>query len=132
MPGITVATPGTDKQKRNASCTAVLPAFFRDRCAPYAIMQTLRFCKPLRVFEKFTVESEIVYLDEEYTYIKHAIHRGDTLVCYGLIKYLISGKHGRVSCRKFYGAAGDKFIGAKAPDYIAASDALANGLFAAI
>lgn len=95
-----------------------LRLIFREGCAPFTQIQTIRFSKPLRLFQKFTVTTEVVHLDEEFTYNRHAIYSNGNLICYGLIKYVLIGKNGRISSERLYGERFAQFKNQKVPDYI--------------
>lgn len=65
---------------------------------PIVANVTMTFIKPLKVFDKIRVVSEVTHWDEKYFYSTHTIYKGDIEVSAGTSKSLVvSKKHGRIT-----------------------------------
>ena len=70
----------------------------KNRWIPVVSGVTMKFIKPLRVFDRIRIVSEVSHWDEKYFYSNHMIYRGDVLVSEGTSKALVvSRRSGRLS-----------------------------------
>lgn len=56
----------------------------------------VHFLKPLNPFNKFRLESKVIYWDEKWIYLEQQIYKKDQLVATALLKALFMGKEGKI------------------------------------
>ncbi len=54
---------------------------------------TMKFIKPLRVFDRITIRSHVTHWDDKYFYSTHAIFRRDVLVSEGTSRSLVVSRN---------------------------------------
>jgi acyl-CoA thioesterase FadM len=68
----------------------------REKWLPLTAAQTLRYKRPLRRFERFTLKSRVVCWDERWFFISHVFEREGKLVAAGLVRGCFRAKEGVV------------------------------------
>ena len=72
--------------------------FARDkRWLPLVASQTVRYVRPLRRFQRFTLKSHLTAWDDKWFFIEHKIERNAQLMAFALVKCGFRGPEGVVS-----------------------------------
>jgi YbgC/YbaW family acyl-CoA thioester hydrolase len=61
----------------------------RKKWIPVVGSVTMKFIKPLYLFDRITIKSEVTHWDEKYFYSTHAIYRKEVLVSEGTSRSLV-------------------------------------------
>lgn len=64
---------------------------------PLVAAQTVRYVKPLKRFQRFTLKSRLAAWDEKWFFIEHKIERNGQLMVFALAKCCFRGPNGVVS-----------------------------------
>ena len=61
---------------------------------PVVTSETLRFRKSLKLFQAFTIRTQLIYWDEKYFYLQHTFMRNGDILAKGFIKGLFLRRGG--------------------------------------
>lgn len=76
--------------------TRLLKPLHKKRWAPLLGGLKIHFIRSLKIFEKFTQTTQVIYWDEKWIYIEQKIFKGEQLYVIALMKILFIGKEGKV------------------------------------
>jgi hypothetical protein len=76
--------------------TGILRHARRRRWSPLVVSQTIRYVRPLRRFQRFTLKTRLVAWDDRWFFIEHKIERRGQLVAFGVAKCCFRGPEGVV------------------------------------
>lgn len=93
-------------------------AIVRGKIFPAVISQSIRYTRPLKRFQKFTVHTRLRYWDEKYFYVEHAITANRKIHAYGLVRFVFKGKQGVVSPKDVIKLIGIVKIASEMPSWI--------------
>ena len=112
--------------------TGVLKHARRSGWVPLVAAQTIRYQKPLRRFQRFTLTTHLVGWDDRWFYIEHTFEREGRLMAFGLARCCFRGRDGTVPPALAFAAVGRKAGPAAVPDYVAPWRAAEEGLLEAL
>jgi len=75
----------------------LLKTIYKNRWMPVLGSAKVHFIRSLRVFEKFTMTTQVVYWDEKWIYVEQKIFKKDELYVVALFKTLLTSKKGKIS-----------------------------------
>lgn len=76
--------------------TGLLLRSIRKKWQPMLGSAKVHFIRPLNLFDKFTMTTQVVYWDEKWVYMEQKIFKNNTLCVIAHFKTLFSGKNGKV------------------------------------
>ena len=106
------------------------PVVRRDRLAPLVAGTMIRFRRPLKPFQKFTVISRCLGWDAKWLYFEHKILSGENVAAHAIAKTAFLGKDGTVAPDQLAADIGFKGVSPVLPEWIAdwqAADEAAMG-----
>lgn len=77
--------------------TGLLKLTVKNQWAPLLGSVKIHFLKPLTVFQKFELSTQVVYWDEKWFYIEQKIVSNEKLCAVALMKILFIGKEGKIA-----------------------------------
>lgn len=66
--------------------SGLLKAMFKRNWIPVIAEHTMVYKKPLGIFERFKVKTEVTHWDEKYLYMKHTFSKGERIMAEGTSK----------------------------------------------
>ncbi|MDG0817112.1 acyl-CoA thioesterase [Bdellovibrio svalbardensis] len=86
---------------------------------PVVVAERLRFRKSLKLFQKFEIQTKLVFWDDKYIYIEHTFMSGGEAVAWGTIRTrFLSKKGGIVSPKELMSALGHDLAPAQMTEYL--------------
>lgn len=91
----------------------------KKRWAPLLGSVKVHFVRSLRVFDKFTQTTQVIYWDEKWIYIEQKIFKGETLCVVALMKILFISKEGKIAPDAILGLINNPPLRPTMPDRVA-------------
>ncbi|MBI2067864.1 MAG: thioesterase family protein [Deltaproteobacteria bacterium] len=85
---------------------------------PLVGMQTIRYKKSLRLFQKFQLKTKILCWDEKWFYFEQRFERNGELIAIGHIKGLLRGPKGNVPTTEIIASLKEPVKSPPMPDFI--------------
>ena len=104
----------------------------RHEWVPLVAAQTIRYQRPLRRFQRFTLTTHLAGWDDKWFYIEHKIERKGRLMAFGVARCCFRGKEGPVSPALAFAAVGREGAHAPVPEYVASWMAAESDLLDAV
>lgn len=76
----------------------------------------IHYLKPLNVFQKFKLESKVIYWDEKWIYMEQNFFKADVLCATALLKALFVGKEGKIPSQQLIDLIGREIVCPPAPE----------------
>jgi len=99
---------------------------------PLVVSQTVRYKRPLRRFQRFTLKTHLAAWDDRWFFIEHKIERKGQLMVFGVAKCCFRGRDGVVSPSVAFAALGSSEPSPPIPRYAELWVESEGGLFDAI
>jgi len=77
--------------------TGIFERARRQRWRPLVVSQSIRYVRPLRRFQRFTLSTRLVAWDEKWFFIEHKIERRGQVAAFGVAKCCFRGPEGVVA-----------------------------------
>ncbi|QNP40072.1 thioesterase family protein [Lysobacter solisilvae (ex Woo and Kim 2020)] len=85
----------------------LLRQMLASRHLPVAHVATMRFRRPLRLFEKYRLRSRVIWWDEAWVWCEHHFERQGSTVAMAIVKVMLIGPGGRLPVSTWLLAAGE-------------------------
>lgn len=76
--------------------TGLLKPMFKHKWMPVLGSAKVHFIKPLNIFNKFTMTTQVIYWDEKWIYLEQKIYKKNVLCVTALFKALFTSKRGKI------------------------------------
>ena len=96
----------------------LLRSFIKNKWVPVSRIATIRYKYPLKLFQKYTLKSKIIYWDEEWVWTEHLFQRNGKTTTVGITKITFLGPDGMVPISDVIGAYGHPVSKIEMPDVI--------------
>lgn len=96
----------------------LLGTFLKKNWRPVVADAVIQFRRPIRIFQKYTLTSQIIAWDEKWIYIDQRFIRNEKILARGLIKGLIVSPRGSVPVPEVLKASGQEVLSPEFPEVI--------------
>lgn len=87
----------------------ILPVMFKNRWRPIVGCSLISHRKSLKIFDRYTVRSEIIYCDELWSYLTHIIEYDGQIIAAANRKYALLGRRRMIKLKTVFAAIGEDF-----------------------
>jgi acyl-CoA thioesterase FadM len=98
--------------------TGILRHARREGWIPLVAAQSIRYRRPLKRFQRFTLTTHLAGWDEKWFFIEHKIERKGRMMAFGAARCCFRGEGGVVAPAVAFAALGIEGVGCSPPGYV--------------